>query len=122
VTVPRYLTAAEDAAFDGYVKAWQAQLGLQDWNIYRRAGRAKRAMADITPDYKARHAGYRTGDWTHITPTEEELSRIALHEVMHVFLDEPLKAQASTDDDWKIAAEHRAIVILVKLLTREDES
>lgn len=116
----RFLTPEEDVFFDDLVQHWAAELGLNDWTFYRRVGRAKGAMADIKPDYKARHAGYRTGNWTHIEPTPDELSRIACHEVLHVLLDEPLKAQASDDEDWKIAAEHRVVITLVKILHKED--
>lgn len=118
--IERYLTPAEDAAFDGYVQHWAKYLGLDDWEIYRSpTGRPKGARADIDPKIYARMAKYRTGNWTHVVPTEEELARVALHEVLHAFLAELIAASESESHEWRDTAEHRVVNVLTLLLTKE---
>lgn len=119
-TIERFLTPAEDAEFDGYVADWARQLGLDDWDFYRGAGKPKNAMADITPNVAARYGKIRTGNWTHIDPTPAALARIALHEVLHVFLAELIAAAESDSHDWLASVEHRVVNVLVKRLTTED--
>lgn len=119
----RYLTPAEDALFDEFIRVWANTLGLSDWDFYRGEGRPKNAMADVKPDYKARYAKYRTGNWTHIPPTPVALERVACHEVCHVLLSEMLVAHEEGDDvDWQMSAEHRVVNQLTALFVPQERS
>lgn len=113
----RYLSPAQDAEFDGYIREWQAILNLQDWRIERSAGRSAGAMSNVKVSYGARLGTYKTGNWGSEEPTPKSLRQTALHEVLHVFVAELLHlTQNSAAADVLESAEHRVVNTLEKLL------
>ena len=110
----------EDQAleFDQYVEYWQTVLSLHNWRIERGRKPAKDAMASIEFDPPAKLATYRLGDFGGAEITPETLSKTALHEILHVLLQDFMvaaKDPRATDDQLE-ALEHGVINILEKVL------
>lgn len=73
--------------FDGYIRKWQAILGLHAWRLERGTRRPKNAMAEVVFTDEAMLAVYRIGKSFGSTPvTSETLESTALHELLHVLL------------------------------------
>lgn len=117
------LTDAHRAKFVECVQKWQLAFNMGDWRINLSPRRAKASvLAEVAkcslPD---RLATIRlSAEWpAHHPPTDELLDRVALHELGHVFLEEVLSVAAvpNVSHEDRMAAEHRVINTLVRLLT-----
>lgn len=101
------------------MRKWQMALGLQGWRIER--SRAKTtALAEVRFDYGARQASYRTGPWNPPNePTDAALEATAVHELLHVLLQD-LKHHVFNESNAKAieAAEHGVVNLLEKLLLK----
>lgn len=122
---PNPVKQSDADAFAMFMREWQQKLNLQDWRIERSSKPAGRAnMAAINrfslPD---RLATYALGDDFGAKPvTAQSVEETACHETLHVFLyefKEVCRDPASTDDAI-MAAEHRLVNSLVRLLVPEN--
>ena len=111
-------TPEQSAEFDGYVKKWQANLNLFDWRIQRSDKPAKGAMADVFASTEDRMAVYRLGDSFGIEKINSYLlESTAVHELLHILLAEYRElANAKVEDTILLAAEHRIVNTLERLL------
>jgi hypothetical protein len=111
-------TEEQAQEFDQYVEYWQGVLSLQHWRIERGRKPAKDAMASVEFDTNAKLATYRLGDFGGTEITSESLSKTALHEILHVLLQDFMVAAKDprTSDDQIEALEHGVINILEKVL------
>jgi DICT domain-containing protein len=103
------------------VAFWADVLGMGDWRIVVADKRSTRAaMAEVYKfDMEQRAASIRLGrHFGGIEVTDLELSKTALHEVLHIFLYE-YKMFCMTNDspDDIMSAEHRLINILERRLS-----
>lgn len=112
------------AEFEQYIAYWQNVLGLNDWRICRKSARCGPYMAivdSIEPEHRL--AKYRIGkDFGGSPVNSYTLSRVALHEVLHIFLYDlihTVKVHGLEGDDC-LAQEHRIIHILEPLLCPPD--
>lgn len=121
---PNPVTTGDADAFALFAHKWQAELNLQDWRIERSSKACGKAnMAEINkislPD---RLATYTIGaDFGAKPVTAQSVEEIACHEMVHVFLHEfkeVCRDQTSTEDAI-MAAEHRVVNTLVRLLVPE---
>ena len=116
----KHLTGPEHVAkFKAYLELWQDRLNLKDWRIEQHRSKAERgALAQIQRSYPDRLAAWRLGvDWGAIEPTDHELESTAVHELLHVLICEVVElAQKKADDDILMAAEHRIVNSLERLL------
>ena len=118
------VTQGDADAFEVNVKQWQDRLNLNDWRIERSPKASRTALAEVTRlSLKDRLAIYKIGsDFGETKPvTAQSLEEIACHEVLHVFLYELCEAMKDSrlSEDDKLAAEHRVVNTLVKLLVPE---
>lgn len=87
MTLMNEVTDEHCKEFDGYVRKWQAILGLHAWRLERSARRPKGVMAEVGFCDEAMLATYRIGRSFGSTPvTSETLESTALHELLHVLL------------------------------------
>ena len=117
------VSAEHAAKFAGYVANWCEQLSLGDWRVNVSDGRATRkVMAEVfKTDLEQRSATIRLGkDWGNHQVSDGELDKLALHEVLHIFLFELLTAAQTKDidPDTLSSHEHRCINVLERLLTQ----
>lgn len=107
--------------FDGYVTHWQEVLNLKDWRIERSRKPTKDSMAEVEFDECQRLATYRLGDFGGETINSANLSKTALHEVLHVFLRDLTNTyrDPKSSEDQLDAAEHQVINVLEKVLFKE---
>lgn len=116
------MTPEDRELFGEYLNHWQARLGLKDWRIAFDSKPASRGvMAEVAKfDLEARTAKIRLGqskDWGKEPITPENLSKTALHELLHVLLHEPLELARNPDLDAQMrSAEHRVINILEQVI------
>lgn len=123
--VPNPVKVGDEDAFVLFVQQWQEKLNLLDWRIERSSKSAgKSNMAEINkislPD---RLATYRIGaDFGARPVTAQSLEEIACHEVGHVFVHEfkEICRDPASTEDAIMAAEHRLINTLVRLLVPEN--
>lgn len=117
---PNPVTAEHAAKFAVYVVNWQDALSLGDWRIAVSEKRATRkVMAEAFKfDLEQRSVSIRLGkDFGNTEVTDKELNKLALHEVLHVFLHELITtAKAGAADDVIGSLEHAAINVLENLL------
>jgi hypothetical protein len=118
------LTPEDKAAFVGYVKDWQARLGLQGWRISVSKKPAKNGnMAELaSTDTPSLLADIRLGvNWKGSPVTPHALEQAAVHELLHVLLHELVEqaqSKAATHDEL-MTAQHRIINVLEVLLVPE---
>lgn len=104
------VTAADCAAFDGYVQKWQRLLNLADWRIERSVRRPKKVMAEVLCHDGAMLATYWIGaSFGSEAVTPDSLERTALHEVLHIRLRKFKMDQSE-------ANEHEIVNVFEKLL------
>lgn len=110
--------ATQAAEFDQYIQYWQTFLSLGNWRIERGRKPAKDAMATVEFDVCAKLATYRLGDFGGSEITSESLSKTALHEILHVLLQDFMVGARDprTSDDQLEALEHGVINVLEKVL------
>lgn len=122
---PNPVTTADADGFAMFVREWQHKLNLQDWRIERSSKPAGRAnMAAINklslPD---RLATYALGEDFGAKPvTAQSVEEVACHETLHVFVYEfkEVCRDPNATDDEIMAAEHRLVNTLVRLLVPEN--
>lgn len=106
--------------FEQHVSHWQQVLGMADWRIYRKQTRCGPYMAVVdTIEPEHRLAKYRIGKDFGATPvTSYALSRVALHEVLHIFLYDLIHTVTTHGKDGNdcLTQEHRIIHTLEPLL------
>lgn len=106
--------------FGSYLNHWQARLGMKDWRIAFDSKPASRGtMAEVFKfDLEARTAKIRLGkDWGNEPITPENLSKTALHELLHVLFHEMLELARNPDMEAPMrSAEHRVINILEQVI------
>lgn len=121
---PNPVQQSDEDAFALFIRDWQHKLNLQDWRIERSAKACGRAnMAEINkislPD---RLATFTIGaDFGAKPVTAQSVEETACHETLHILLHEykeVCRDPAATDDDI-MAAEHRVVNTLVRLLVQE---
>lgn len=117
MTAPTEQQAAE---FAGYVRAWQAKLGLIDWRINVTSKRAKSCMAQMFKwDLGQRQVVCQLGDaWREAPPDSNALEQTAVHELLHVLLHELIETAKTpgVTDEAIASIEHRVINVLEPLL------
>lgn len=106
--------------FEQHMAHWQNVLGLTDWRIERKEQRTAQYAA-VVDSLEAEHrlAKYRVGSNFGNGPVNSyTLSRVALHETLHIFLYELIEVVAKHGKDGNdcLAQEHRIIHILEPLL------
>lgn len=110
------LTPEQSALFDERMRYWQNRLGLNDWRV-ERGTRKTPHMAQVKCHPVDRLAVYVTGPFRNAPVTPESIDSTARHEMLHVLLAELVHVIAQTDDgDLQMAAEHRVVNTLEKLL------
>jgi hypothetical protein len=110
--------------FDRFIQHWQQVLSLNNWRVERIRKVAKDAMATVEFDIAAKLATYRLGDFGGAEITDESLSKTALHEMLHVLLQDLMVAARdprSTEDQLE-ALEHSVINVLEKVLYERQKS
>lgn len=117
------VTAEHRKYFAQRLKHWQTELGLTDWRIHLSKVKAPAyALAIVWKcDLGARLASLRLCENFGVGAevTLEELDRLALHELLHVFLARLLNTYiTSQEDEEKEGAEHSVINALVHVLTK----
>jgi hypothetical protein len=116
VTPANRLTPEQDALFDERMRYWQNRLGLNDWRV-ERGSRKTSNMAQVKRYPVDRLAVYATGPFRNVPATPESIDSTARHEMLHVLLAELVHVVAQTEDgDLQMAAEHRVVNTLEKLL------
>jgi hypothetical protein len=117
VKVRYELSPEQMALFDDRVLYWQERLGLNDWRV-KRSKRRTAAMSDMKIYHPDRLASYSIGDFGPHEITDQLIDSTACHEMLHLLLAE-LKHMTveSEDHDLRMAAEHRVVITLEKLLT-----
>lgn len=111
--------------FDAYIRKWQRLLNLTDWRIEKLAKPARRGiMASVCYDLPARLAAYRIGDWGGDDITDVSLEKTALHELLHVRLQDLIAAARDphAPEDAVEIAEHSIINVLERLLVDKDDN
>lgn len=122
---PAYpITAKHVATVASYVRRWQATLGLHQWRITVSEIRTdKRVLAELYKvDLEQKMAVIRVGrDFISHTPTDLDLNKLGLHEVLHVFHHELIETCKVPDQnvDAIRSVEHGQINILERLLLGE---
>lgn len=119
---PNAISELHITAFSRYMRKWQRVLGLNDWRVERIRGRST-AMAEVEISLPDRLATYRLGkNFGDAKVTPEALDSAACHECIHVLLAEFKSiCQSRAPDDDVMAAEHRVVNTLEKLLMKEPE-
>jgi hypothetical protein len=116
------LTPKHRALFERSIWKWQRLLNLVDWRIGLSTVpvRGKYLAVTMPPDLQARTATIRLGEsWDENNlPTDDQLERIACHEVLHIFLHEMLAftGESNANEADKASAEHRVIQVLCNLM------
>lgn len=117
---PKHVTGPEHVAkFAAYLELWQDRLNLKDWRIEQHQSKASRgALAQVQRSFPDRLAAWRLGtDWGPVSPTDHELESTAVHELLHVLVCEVVElASKKADDETLMAAEHRIVNTLERLL------
>jgi hypothetical protein len=109
-------TDEQRAEFLAYLDKWRNLLGLMDWRVHLKEETAPEVMADVSVLLGDRLARVRLGKaWTEPV-TSEGLEATALHELLHVLLEDALTAAGSKTLDWQASSEHGVIAILEQLL------
>lgn len=117
-----YLSEEGREKYKQSLDKWQKKLGLVDWRFNLREQKAPSAMADVNPNYQARLANFRLGDWKASPQTDLEIEKTACHEVLHVFLAELIElVQAESKQNCIDSAEHRVINVLESLLVSNND-
>ena len=114
----RYELSAEQLAlFDDRIAYWQERLGLNDWRV-KRSKRRTSNMAEVKIEVVHRIASYAVGDFGPHEITDQVIDGTACHEMLHLLLAE-LKhiTTESEDHDLRMAAEHRVVITLERILT-----
>lgn len=111
------LSTAQEEEFDGFMQKWQRLLNLGDWRIERAKTKTTTRMAKVWIYYEDRLASFATGDFGSMAITAQSLESTAAHECLHILVAE-LTNTANTEAtaDVQMAAEHRVVVTLEKLL------
>lgn len=111
------LDEAENAAFDAAMREWQGRLNLMDWRVERGRSAPVASMAEVSLDYGARLAEYRTGNWGGTPKTSHSIRETALHECLHILLCELQHVvKRGCDADMIESVEHRVVTTLEKIL------
>ena len=113
-------TGENIATFSKYVDYYQNVLNLRDWRVEHSGHPAGRgAMAEVGISYPDKLAVWSLGkSFGSIEVTDETLKGTALHELLHVFFKPLIEAALSRDEQAIETAEHSAIVVLEKLLSK----
>lgn len=108
--------------FEERVQYFQHVLNLNDWRIEVSSKISKRKVyAEVGISLEDRLAIVKIGSGWDKEITNQSLSDLALHEVLHVFLKTYQSACVSRRGDW-IASEEHALVVLLEKLLHEDLS
>lgn len=96
---------------------WQAALNLDNWRVELSDAPAKDgAYATVQWDRENRLALVLLTDRWPKAPTKEQISRLALHELLHVLLADLCSAAAGGEEAEIDAAEHAVVALLEKRL------
>lgn len=111
------------AKFERFIRKWQNRIGLLNWEIFVGWGTSNKGenRASLTYSLAGRISTiYFARDWDRL-PTNDELERIAFHELWHLVLAN-FRAECEThpnssgNDDSKEAAMHEIIRIAENLV------
>lgn len=106
--------------FDGFMQKWRVKLNLQNWRVEKSAGSTK-AMASVSISPEDRLAAYRVGRSFGSTEVNDyTLETTAVHELLHLMLNEYQAAVKSGSDEFTMSAEHSIITVLENLLVPKD--
>lgn len=111
-----YPSADQRQEFAAYLDKWRNLLGLMDWRIHLRDETAPNVMADVEVLLSDRLARVRLGKYWSEPVTSFGLEATALHELLHVLLEDVTSAHASKSLAWQQSAEHGVIAVLEQLL------
>ena len=108
--------------FDEFIQKWKRLLNLDNWRIERGNGYS-RAMAEVQMSIEDRLAVYKTGkSFGSMEPvTELSLEKTAVHELLHIFLQDYHEAVKSGSTEFIMAAEHSIITVLENLLLKDNK-
>jgi len=113
----KYIPTEEHRAeFRQYLDKWRNLMGLMDWRIHLKEEPAADVLADVQVFLVDRLARVRLGKAWAEPITSEGLESTAIHELLHVLLEDVTASAASKNEDWKASAEHGVIAILEQLL------
>jgi len=117
-------TKADFAKFEGYVNKWVQRLGLYGWEWQCRHRRLEKSYyAGTTYHSVDRYAVVNLNTAWNEKPTDAQLERTALHEVVEAGLLGRLRDLAEnrgfTQDEYD-SETHRVVRILENLMLRED--
>jgi hypothetical protein len=105
------------------VEYWRLYLGMLDWRVkVSPIWASKGCMAEVKScDYSGRCATIRLGrDFGSEPVNQVTLDETALHEVLHIFLDElssTMQLEGATHEQ-RMSCEHRIINVLEKILPK----
>lgn len=103
--------------FAEHFAKWQTILNLSQWRfVLADKDAPKGVYADVSMDYPNRIATVRVSPSALAGMDEQLISDVALHEVLHLFLEDLHKAYATNSQEAAGAAEHGAIQVLMRLL------
>jgi hypothetical protein len=111
-----YPTAEQRLEFAQYLDKWRALLGLMDWRVHLLDACAPNVMADVEVLLSDRLARVRLGKYWSEPVTPFGLESTALHELLHVLLEDMTSAYGSKNGDWQRSSEHGVIAVLEQLL------
>ena len=114
------VTESDVVKFAGFIATWQTALNLGDWRLIYSDKPAKGAMAEVDISVSDHTAVYRLGKhFGSEKVTDLSLEQTALHELIHVLLAEYCEmAKAKATDELLMAAEHRIVHTLERLLVK----
>lgn len=108
--------------FDEFILKWKRLLNLDNWRVERGSG-FSRAMAEVQISIEDRLAVYKTGktfgSMEPVTPLS--LEKTAVHELLHIFLQDYHEAVKSGSNEFIMAAEHSIITVLENLLLKDNK-
>ena len=115
------LTDDDIAAFWSAMDYWRDKFGLHAWRVhYSTQEAAGKTMAECVKwDRQAKMVTVRIGtNWMSSEPTPEAISRVAMHECLHILLADLIDAaiNAGEYDESVVNAEHAVINTLERLL------
>ena len=122
---PNTLSPDDVEAYAAYIVKWQSALNLNDWRIVQSSKvPGKGVMSEIDIHLPDHLAVYRLGQHFGAIPvTPWSLEATAVHELLHIHCAELVAAtKGEVTDDVRMAAEHRFIHILERLLVPNNET
>lgn len=109
---------ADRAKFELYLHLWRDLLNLNDWRLYLREGKSEDTMAEVEIRLGDRLALFTLGDFGDEAVTDDSLMSTAIHELLHVMLEELIEfaRDPNTTEEHLASLTHRVINVIEPLL------